>query len=139
MLITEHTEQTTAQPSAIWKLYQDVENWNSWDHALEYTKLNGKFAEGSTIKLKVKNGPLVDIVINKLEENKLFIDTSNLFLCKIIDTHTITQKAGTTLVTHKIEMTGLLSFFFAFVIGRDMKKDLPSVMKSLVAKAEKLT
>ena len=62
-----------------------------------------------------------------------------MFLCKIIDTHTIVQKNEKTLVTHKIEMTGLLSFFFAFVIGRDMKKDLPSVMKSLVAQAEKLT
>jgi len=138
MLIIEHTEQTSAQPSAIWKLYQDVDNWNRWDHALEYTKLSGKFAENSTIKLKVKNGPLVDIIINKLEENKLFIDTSNLFLCKIIDTHTITQKNGQTFVTHKIEMTGLLSFFFAFVIGRGMKKDLPSVMKELVTQAERL-
>lgn len=138
MLIAEHTEETKVPARIIWKLWADVDHWNTWDHALEYTKINGNFVVGSSIKLKVKNGPLVDIVINKLEENKLFIDTTKLFLCTIIDTHTITQKQDSILVCHKIEMTGLLAFFFAFVIGRSMKKDLPSVMKAMIQKAERI-
>jgi hypothetical protein len=49
------------------------------------------------------------------------------------------QQAGQkTTVTHRIEMVGPLAFFFAFVIGRKMKKGLPLAMQSLIKKAELL-
>ncbi len=41
-------------------------------------------------------------------------------------------------MTHQIEMTGPLAFFFAFVIGRSMKKNLPQQMAAMIKKAENL-
>ena len=46
------------------------------------------------------------------------------------------QAHGKTYVTHHIEMVGLLAFLFAFLIGREMKKNLPKEMASMVADAE---
>ena len=55
----------------------------------------------------------------------------------LIVKHTV-ETNGKTHVTHQIEMTGPLAFFFAFVIGRNMKKNLPQEMKAMIKKAESL-
>ena len=35
MLIAEHTIQTSASPEVIWRLYEDVKSWPTWDHGVE--------------------------------------------------------------------------------------------------------
>lgn len=61
MLIIKHTIKTTASPAAIWHIWQDVAHWNTWDHGIEYSTLDGPFAEGTTGTLKPKGGPLVSL------------------------------------------------------------------------------
>lgn len=138
MLIVKHTEATTAPAHVIWKIWADVENWNSWDHAIEYSRLEGPFAIGTTGVLKPKGASPVRMHITALEHNKSFVDEAKLPLAKIIVSHFMTESAGKTQVTHQIEMTGPLAFFFAIIIGRGMKKDLPVEMKSMIKKAEKM-
>ena len=138
MLIIEHTVETTATPRAIWQIWQDVSNWNSWDHGLEFSKIDGPFATGTRGILKPKGGPLVQTKLTLVEPMKRFIDEAKLPLTRIIVSHFLTESRGKTSVTHKIEMTGLLAFIFAFLIGRNMKKNLPQEMQSMVRKAETL-
>ena len=138
MLIINHTVQTTASAWAIWHLWQDVDNWSSWDHGIESSSLNGPFAVGTTGKLKPKGGPEVITKLISVTPNESFINEAKLFGAKIIVSHWIKYSSNKTLVTHQIEMKGPLAFFFAFVIGRNMKKNLPSEMLALVKKAEKL-
>ncbi|HEY5234585.1 MAG TPA: hypothetical protein VIJ14_00280, partial [Rhabdochlamydiaceae bacterium] len=59
MLITEHTVETSASPAAIWEIWQDVVLWNTGDHGIEYSTINGPFEVGSTGTIKPKGGPLV--------------------------------------------------------------------------------
>lgn len=136
MFIAEHTIETKASREAIWKLWADVENWNKWDHGLEYTTINGPFVSGTTGTLKPKGGPLVPIKLTHVTPLKSFYDEAKLPLTKIIMYHDITEKEGKRLVNHRIEMKGLLAFFFAFVIGRDMKKNLAAEMQNMVNMAE---
>lgn len=54
MLIIKLTLETSASPESIWQLWQDVKNWNTWDHGIEYSTIDGPFTEGSKGTLKPK-------------------------------------------------------------------------------------
>lgn len=136
MLITTHTIETTATPLVIWNIWQDVDNWNCWDHGIETSTLHGPFSVGTKGTLKPKGASPVQIKLTKIEPMKLFVDEAKLPLTRIIVSHNLKIFNGKTRVTHKIEMKGPLSFFFAFVIGRKMKKNLPSEMAAMIRKAE---
>lgn len=138
MLIVEHTVETTAPASAVWQIWQDVAHWNTWDHGIEFATSDGPFIAGTTGTLKPKEGPLVQTKLTRVEPMKLFIDEAVLPLARIIITHFLTESAGKTQVTHRIEMKGPLSFLFARLIGKDMKKNLPKEMLAMVKKAETL-
>ncbi len=136
MLIIKHTVETTASASDVWQIWQDVSNWNSWDHGLEFSKIDGPFKTGTTGTLKPKGGPLLNTILTHVEPMKVFVDEARLPLTRIIVTHFLTESQEKTHVTHQIEMKGPLAFFFAFVIGRNMKKNLPMEMASMIKKAE---
>ncbi len=138
MLIIKHTVQTTAPAWAIWQIWQDVSNWPTWDHGIESSSINGPFAVGTIGKLKPKGGPEVTTMLTSVQPNKSFVDEAKLFYARIIVSHFLTKSGNKTLVTHQIEMKGPLAFFFAFVIGRNMKKNLPTEMLALIKKAEEL-
>jgi hypothetical protein len=136
MLIIKHTVETSASPEKIWEVWQDVKNWNSWDHGIEFSTIDGPFAKGTKGTLKPKGGPLVNTELTKVESLKMFVDESKLFLAKILVSHYLTESNGKTIVTHQIEMKGPLAFVFAFLIGRTMKKNLPQEMAAMVKAAE---
>jgi hypothetical protein len=136
MLIIEHTVETTASAEAIWQIWQDVTNWNKWDHGIEFSTLDGPFQTGTTGILKPKGGPLVHTKLTLVKPMELFIDEAKLPLARIIVTHFLAIAKRKTQVTHRIEMKGPLAFFFAYVIGREMKKNLPQEMMAMVKKAE---
>ncbi len=138
MLIIKHTVETAASPEAIWEIWQDVTNWNTWDHGIEFSTLDGPFLAGSEGLLKPRGGPLVYTKLTAVEPNKFFIDEAKLPFAHIVVSHSLTQLNGITHVTHQVEMKGPLAFFFAFVIGRKMKKNLPKEMAAMVKKAESL-
>lgn len=136
MIIIEHIEKTKASPEKIWNLWQDVTHWPKWDHSIEKSSIDGSFVSGATGTLKPKGAPAVKITLSKIVFQSEFISESKLPFAKIIVSHFLEKSADFTTVTHKIEMKGPLAFFFAFVIGRKMKKNLPQDMKNLVKEAE---
>lgn len=138
MLIIEHTVETAVPASAVWRIWEDVANWNTWDHGIEFSTSNGPFQAGTKGTVKPKGGPLIHTELTRVEPMRLFVDEAKLPLARLVFTHTLSEEDGKTEVTQRIEMMGLLAFFFAFVIGRDMKKNLPREMSSMIKKAEEL-
>ena len=138
MLIIEHTVETTAPHEAVWQIWQDVANWNTWDHGIEFSTINGPFKAGTTGTVKPKGGPLVHTMLTHVEFMKMFVDEAKLTLARIVFSHFLNESEGKTVVTTRIEMKGPLAFFFAYVIGREMKKNLPQEMQAMVKKAEGL-
>jgi len=138
MLIIEHTVETSASPAAIWQIWEDVENWNSWDHGIEFSTINGPFKTGTTGTLKPKGGPLVYTTLTHVDPMKQFVDEAKLPFSRIIVSHSLSESEGKTRVTHRIEMKGPLAFLFAYVIGREMKKNLPQEMAAMIKKAEEI-
>lgn len=41
------TIKTKASREQVWKLWTDVNNWNTWDSEVAYSELNGNFEIGT--------------------------------------------------------------------------------------------
>lgn len=116
MLLIECTLDITALPQQVWKIWEDVKNWNTWDAGLEFSLIDGPFQTGTTGKLKPKRGPLVRTKLIKVDPMKMFVDEALLPGTKIIISHLMRRRGDKTYATHRIEMKGALSWLFAFLI-----------------------
>lgn len=137
MLIIEHTVTTTATPEAVWNQLEKVSEWPEWDGGLETAQLVGPFAQGAQLKLKPKGSPNVVCTLSECTAPYSFTSTSKLPLATMIFSHKAEQKEGKTIITHRIEMVGLLQHIFGFLIGQKIKAELPNAMKKLALLAEK--
>jgi hypothetical protein len=68
---------------------------------------------------------------------KSFTDRSYLPLCKMDFIHTMTETKDGLEITHKIVMTGFMTFLFSKVIGSKIKVGLPIAVEKLIELAEK--
>ena len=135
MLIIKHTVETTAAPSQIWHVWQDVENWKSWDHDLESGTLNGPFQRGTTGTLKFKNESELKTVLTHVEPLKMFVQEAKLFLATAVMTHCINTVNGKTHVTVQTDIRGPLAFFYFWLIGQSIRKKVPLEVKEMLEKA----
>ena len=72
LLIIKHSVTTTASPTAIWQVWQDVTSWHSWNHGIEFSTIDGPFKTGITGTLKPKGGPFVHTTLTHVEPMKAF-------------------------------------------------------------------
>ncbi len=137
MWTTTVTRTTTASKQRIWSLWQDVANWNTWDHEIESVELFGNFQVGTKGVLKPLGGPKTKFEILECVPLQTFTDRSYLPMCKMDFKHSIKETAHGLEITHQVTMTGLTTFLFSKVIGKNVEKGLPTAVEKLIALAEK--
>lgn len=136
MWTTEASRITTATKEQIWKLWADIPNWNVWDKDVEYSELFDDLKKGAKGLLKPTGAPKSKFIITECDYLKTFVSRSFLPFGKMDFIHTITETNNGLLVTHRIEMTGLLTFLFSKVIGKNIEKGLPKAVEKLISIAE---
>ena len=137
MWTTEVSRITTATKGQIWKLWADVPNWNVWDREVETSELFGQFQKGSKGILKPTGGPKTKFEMTECTNFKSFTDRSFLTLCKMDFIHTMTETKDGLAITHKVVITGFMTFLFSKVIGSKIKVGLPIAVEKLIELAEK--
>jgi len=120
-----------ANPEEIFSVYLDVLNWKKWDHGIQSSSISGPCIVGAVGKLKPTCGPETEIKIVEIEKNKLFTTQSKLPLCIMTFEHILSLINNSTQVTHRVSFSGPLSFIFSRLIGNQIRKDLPHVLKNL--------
>jgi polyketide cyclase/dehydrase/lipid transport protein len=136
MLLTESSTEISANIETVWAIYENIEGWPSWDHELEWVKLEGKFEAGAIGKLKPNGGPIVPFEMMHVERLKSFQDVSKLPGGRLIFTHTITQTQAGSIIKHRIELKGLLSFLYRFIFKKKMQNGLPIALQGFKKLAE---
>lgn len=137
MLSVKHVVETTASPSAIWKIWEDVTNWYTWDVELESSTINGPFVAGTTGTVTPKGGPVIQTILTEVVPLKSYVHVSKPPLARIIATNEIIEAEGKRYISIEIKFRGLLGPFFAFHIGLKKKaKALQAEMVEMVKKAE---
>ncbi|MCW2882262.1 MAG: polyketide cyclase/dehydrase and lipid transport [Sphaerisporangium sp.] len=133
----EHTETTTATPSQVWRRYADPTTWPEWDHETESVILEGPFAAGTRGRLKPIGAPAVRFELSTVLPQRQFTDVSRLPLALMTFAHHLEPlPGGGSRFTHRISITGPLTFMFARLIGRKVAVGLPEAMRRLARLAE---
>src|SRR5436309_4265589 len=70
----EHAVEATAVPSAIWRLWADVERWGEWNAELAKIELRGPFAAGAEITMTPPGDDPIELRVIEAVENERFID-----------------------------------------------------------------
>ncbi len=138
MLIIKHTLETKATPIQVWRIWQDVANWKTWDQEIELSRLDGPFQTGTTGCTKFVGTPLFKTLLTQVEPYKLVVQEAYLSFAKVISYQSMSHDAGKTQVTFQVEIRGPLAFFFACLIGRSIKKKIPIEMEEMLKKTKTL-
>ncbi len=136
MWTAEHTVVTDASKEAVWKVWADVENWKVWDQGVEWSRIEGGFRVGAKCILKPVGGPTTSAIITECQPLKRFVDVTSLPLAKMEFAHELWEKEDGLHITHRVTISGPLSFLFAQVIGKDAARDLPEAMDGLIRVAK---
>ena len=135
MFIVKHTVETKATPMQIWRVWQDVENWKTWDQEIELSRIDGPFQSGTTGCSKFVGTPLFKTLLTQVEPLKLVVQEAHLFFAKVVSYQSMSQVAGKTQVTFQVEIRGPLSFVYAGMLGRFIKKKIPTEMEEMIKRA----
>lgn len=136
MWTAEYTLITDASREAIWKTWADVENWPTWDKGVEWCRMSGAFQTGTSYTLKPVGGGAVQARITACEPLTRFADVSDLPLARLEFVHELHERPDGVHLTHRINITGPLTFLFAQVIGKSTAKEFPTTLANLVRVAK---
>jgi hypothetical protein len=130
----KHT--TDASPEQLWATITDIEGWSSWDPEIEFTRLNGPLALGSSFTLKPKGGPKVKLTVEEFSQPVRFADPSHLPLGKMRTVHEFHQSPIGTQITVIIQIYGVIGFLWRKLVGEKQAAGLPEQTAHFVAKAK---
>src|SRR5690349_6441237 len=138
MRIVKHTVETKATPIQIWKIWEDVENWKTWDKDIELSQLNGPFQAGTTGCTKFVGTPLFKTLLTQVEPHKLVVQEAHLSFAKVISFQSMRQIDDKTEVTFQVEIRGPLALFYACMLRRFIKKKIPAEMEEMLKRVDML-
>ncbi|MEI7725598.1 MAG: SRPBCC family protein [Bacteroidota bacterium] len=121
----------------IWNLFEDVNNWHTWDQGIEFAKLEGKFEPGNHFTLRPKGGPNVKVQILEATKNKGFLDVTSFPFAKMYDDHVFEETAGGLKITNTITVKGFLSFLWVKLVAQKIADALPADMLEQIKAAAK--
>jgi len=125
--------------SNIFEQYQNVESWHTWDNDVQSANLDGDFIVGTHGMLQPTHGPKSKFTLTEITLNKSFTTESKLPLCNLVFEHKLEITVGGTKVIHTVHFNGLFSPLFGRLIGNNIKKGLPTALKSLKNQCESNT
>lgn len=136
----EHSIETSAAPSSVWRLYSDPATWPGWNGAVEAVEMHEPFGPGATGMLTPKGqGPLPLKIAHAAENEGYTSETAIAETVTLKLTNTLTPLSdGGTRITHHATFEGPAAQFFAESFGPVIAQGIPSAMQELANQAEKL-
>jgi hypothetical protein len=119
----------------LWRVWSDVDAWNSWQSDLDYAKLEGDFAAGSTFLLKPKGGPRVRIQLLTVEPNRRFVDLTRFPLARMYGEHQFIARGEEVEIRTSVSVEGALGFLWRKLVAEGVAGSLEAQTRGLVARA----
>jgi carbon monoxide dehydrogenase subunit G len=132
----EETVHVGKTPAEIFALYQDVNNWPTWDPEIITSSIDGPFKTGMTGFLKPRSGPKSKFTLTEVVQDKSFTARTKLPLCSMYFEHELVPEPSGTKVLHRIVFKGFLAPVFGRLIGKKLHKELSHTMQSLKQEVE---
>lgn len=132
----EHRIKVAAAPGSIFHIYQDVENWHTWDPDTRRATLQGPFEVGSRGRLTPTKGNAVPMVLTKVVRDSCFTVESKIPLFRMVFEHELVPFQGMTEVIHRVTFSGPLTFVLGRMLVKQLNSGLPVTLQRLKALSE---
>lgn len=132
----EHSILVQAPAERIFRIYQDVAAWHTWDPDTQRASLDGPFAVGSRGFLTPTKGRTVPMQLTRAEPNACFTVESQIPLFSMVFEHELVPEGTATRVVHRVSFSGLLSFVLGRMLVKQLNQGLPDTLASLKRLAE---
>ena len=128
----EFSQDTDLCPNDLWYPLTDIANWPSIDRQIEQIEIDGNAEVGKRFRLKPRGGPKLKLQVTRLEPPHTYADVCNLPLASMTTTHELRPTALGTQVHVRIEVAGLMSFFWGPFIGKKHASGLKAQTDRLI-------
>lgn len=136
LMQVEHRIKVAAAPESIFHIYQDVENWHTWDPDTKRATLQGPFAVGSRGRLTPTKGNTVPMLLTKVVHDRCFTVESKIPLFRMVFEHELMPLHGMTEVVHRVTFSGPLTFVLGRMLVKQLNSGLPITLQRLKALSE---
>ena len=132
----EHRILVNAPPERIFRIYEDVSRWHTWDPDTKRASLDGPFEVGSRGKLTPPKGMSVPMVVTDVVPGRSFKVESKIPLFRMLFEHELHPREQITEVVHRVTFSGLLTPLLGRVISKQLNIGLPGTLANLKRLAE---
>lgn len=122
-------------PQQIWQVWEDINNWHTWNPGVEYCKLEKSFSTGNSFILKPLGTPPVNIQLVAVEKNRLFTDCTRFPGAKMYGNHQMEETDEGLKITTTMTITGPFGFLWRKLIGEKIVAKTHQQTEALVARA----
>ena len=134
----EHSVLIATPAERIFRIFQDVAEWHTWDPDTKRASIDGPFAVGTRGSLTPTQGNTVPMMLTRVEPDVCFTVESKIPLCRIVFEHELRPSGGAVQVVHRVTLTGLLGIVLGPLMARRLNAGLPVTLARLKARAETL-
>jgi hypothetical protein len=138
MKLAEDAMTLSGDVQSAWDKLVDWSRMHEWDVFLEHLHFNGPLGLNSVGRLKMKDGPEVDLVVTQFDPPHSYTDEFSLLGSKFIFHHYVAE-AGTGEVTVRIvvEAEGLAAALLAPLMRRQFAQKMPLLMQNFRSQYER--
>lgn len=132
----EYSILVQAPADRIFRIYQDVAAWHTWDPDTRRASLEGPFVVGTRGSLTPAKGNTVPMLLTKVEPGVCFTVEAKIPLFRMVFEHELVPQAGATKVIHRVTFSGFLTFAIGRMLVKQLHQGLPVTLASLKRLAE---
>jgi len=132
----EHRATIIAAPTTIFRIYEDVDNWHTWDPDTGMATLEGRFEVGSRGRLTPTRGNSVPMLLTQVVRDSCFSIESRIQLFRMLFEHELLPVEGVTEIIHRVTFSGPLSLVLGNMLAQRLNASLPTTLSRLKALAE---
>lgn len=127
----EHAILIHAAAAAVYRRYEDVATWHTWDPDTKRASLDGPVAVGTRGTLTPTRGNTVRMTITELVIDRRFTVEARIPGFRMVFDHDLAPEGNGVRVTHRVRFSGVLSFLIGSMLQRQLDRNLPVTLASL--------
>lgn len=132
----EHRIVIAASPEQIFRIYEDVDSWHTWDPDTQRASLDRKLSVGARGSLTPTKGKTVPMLITAVKPGRSFTVEAKIPLFRMLFEHELIPRGAHTEVIHRVTLAGLLSSVFGPILSKQLNAGLPVTLANLRQMAE---
>ncbi len=132
----EHSVLVHAPAGRIFRLYEDVAGWHTWDPDTQRAAIAGPFAVGTRGSLTPTKGHTVPMLLTKVQPDSGFTVESRMPLFRMVFEHELRPEGAATRVVHRVAFSGLLATLLGRMLVKRLNQGLPVTLAKLKRRAE---